>query len=84
MNLLEKMYFLKKYLIVNEVLNVVIYGIGVGLSIVGLVILFVKGVCLGLLIYVVFYVIYGFMLILFFLFLMLFYSLIFIRVKKVF
>lgn len=78
------MYFLKKYLIVNEVLNVVIYGIGVGLSIVGLVILFVKGVCLGLLIYVVFYVIYGFMLILFFLFLMLFYSLIFIRVKKVF
>ena len=40
--------FSKVYLIVNEVLNAITHGVGVGLSIAGLVILLLKGVRLSL------------------------------------
>ncbi|WP_071130924.1 PAQR family membrane homeostasis protein TrhA [Enterococcus timonensis] len=76
--------FSKKYLIVNEVLNSVTHGIGVGFSIVGLVLLLLKGVQLHSTIHVVSYAIYGASLILLFLSSTLFHSLIFTRARKVF
>ena len=81
---MENITFSKKYLIVNEVLNAVTHGIGVGLSIAGLVILIVKGVNLHSPIHVVAYSIYGATLVLLFLASTLFHSLIFTKAKKVF
>lgn len=81
---LEKVGFSRKYLIVNEVLNAVTHGIGLGLSIAGLVILLVKGANLGSALYVVSYALYGSTLILLFLSSTLFHSLIFTKAKKVF
>ncbi|WP_314059459.1 hemolysin III family protein [uncultured Vagococcus sp.] len=81
---MEQTMFSKKYLIVNEVLNAVTHGIGVGLSIAGLVILLVKGARLGSPTHVVAYAIYGATLILLFLASTLFHSLIFTKAKKVF
>lgn len=81
---MEHTLFSKKYLIVNEVLNAVTHGIGVGLSIAGLVILLIKGARLGSATHVVAYAIYGATLILLFLASTLFHSLIFTKAKKVF
>ncbi len=44
---MQHMKFSRRYLIVNEVLNAVTHGIGLGLSIAGLVILLIKGANLG-------------------------------------
>lgn len=74
----------RKYLIINEVLNAITHGIGVGLSVAGLVLLIIKGVMLGSPIHVVAYSIYGAALILLFLASTLYHSLIFTRAKKVF
>lgn len=76
--------FSKKYLIINEIFNAVTHGIGFGLSIVGLVLLIIKGVRLGSAIHIVSYCIYGSAMILLFLFSTLFHSLIFTKAKKVF
>lgn len=81
---LEKVKFSRKYMILNEVLNAVTHGIGVGLSIAGLVFLLVKGVRLGSAVHIVSYAIYGSTLILLFLASTLFHSLIFTKAKKVF
>ncbi|MDT2842927.1 PAQR family membrane homeostasis protein TrhA [Vagococcus lutrae] len=81
---MEQSYSSKRYLIVNEVLNAVTHGIGVGLSIAGLVILLVKGAKMGSPIHVVSYAIYGATLILLFLSSTLFHSLIFTKAKTVF
>ncbi|MBP1040589.1 hemolysin III family protein [Vagococcus sp. BWB3-3] len=81
---MEHTLFSKKYLIVNEVLNAVTHGIGVGLSIAGLVILLIKGARLGSATHIVAYAIYGATLILLFLASTLFHSLIFTKAKKVF
>ncbi len=74
----------KKYQITNEVLNAVTHGIGVGLSITGLVLLLIKGARLHSPLHIVSYAIYGSCLILLFLFSTLFHSLIFTKAKKVF
>lgn len=76
--------FSKKYLIINEIFNAVTHGIGFGLSIVGLVLLIIKGARLGSAIHIVSYCIYGSAMILLFLFSTLFHSLIFTKAKKVF
>lgn len=81
---MQHMKFSRRYLIVNEVLNAVTHGIGLGLSIAGLVILLIKGANLGSPIHIVSYAIYGSMMILLFLFSTLFHSLIFTKAKKVF
>lgn len=81
---MDQTLFSKKYLIVNEVLNAVTHGIGVGLSIAGLVLLLVKGARLGSATHIVAYAIYGATLILLFLASTLFHSLIFTKAKKVF
>lgn len=76
--------FTKRYLIVNEVFNAITHGLGVGLSIAGLVLLILKGVHLHSPLHVVAYSIYGASLIMLFLCSTLFHSLIFTRAKKVF
>ena len=81
---MENTIFSKRYLIVNEVFNAITHGIGVGLSIAGLVILLIKGVRLGSTIHVVAYSIYGATLILLFLASTLYHSLIFTKARKVF
>lgn len=81
---METSKFTRKYNIVNEVLNAVTHGIGLGLSIAGLVILLVKGARLGSPMHIVSYAIYGSTLILLFLFSTLFHSLIFTKAKIVF
>ncbi|MDH6364728.1 hemolysin III [Enterococcus sp. PF1-24] len=81
---MNSLKFTKKYFIVNEVLNAVTHGIGAGLSIVGLVILLVKGARLGSALHVVSYALFGATMILLFLSSTLFHSLIFTKAKKVF
>lgn len=81
---METSKFTRKYNIVNEVLNAVTHGIGLGLSIAGLVILLVNGARLGSPMHIVSYAIYGSTLILLFLFSTLFHSLIFTKAKIVF
>lgn len=76
--------FTKVYLVVNEVLNAVTHGIGVGLSIAGLVILLLKGVRSGSAIATVTYAIYGSTLILLYLSSTLYHSLTFTRAQKLF
>jgi hemolysin III len=74
----------RTYLILNEVLNACTHGIGLGLSIAGLVILLIKGAHAHSAMHVVSYALYGAMMILLFLFSTLFHSLIFTKAKKVF
>ena len=74
----------KRYLVVNEILNALTHGIGVGLSIAGLVLLVIKGAQLGSPIHIVAYAIYGSSLILLFLASTLYHSLIFTKARKVF
>ncbi|SEL30807.1 hemolysin III [Carnobacterium iners] len=76
--------FSKKYLITNEVLNAVTHGIGVGLSIAGLIILILKGIKSGSTLELVSYCIFGSSLILLYLSSTLYHSLIFTKARKVF
>lgn len=76
--------FTKKYLILNEVLNAVTHGIGVLLSIVGLVLLLMKGSQSGSTIELASYIVYGTSLILLYLCSTLYHSLSFTRVRKLF
>ncbi|WP_034552559.1 PAQR family membrane homeostasis protein TrhA [Carnobacterium funditum] len=76
--------FSRKYLITNEVLNAVTHGIGVGLSIVGLIVLILKGVRSGSTLELVSYSIFGSSLILLYLCSTLYHSLIFTPARKVF
>ncbi|TFI70558.1 PAQR family membrane homeostasis protein TrhA [Carnobacterium divergens] len=77
-------HFSKSYLIVNEVFNAITHGIGVGLSIAGLVLLLIKGTQNGSALEVVSYAIYGTTLILLYLASTLFHSLMFTKAKKIF
>ncbi|WEG74314.1 PAQR family membrane homeostasis protein TrhA [Vagococcus intermedius] len=74
--------FSKKYLIINEILNAVTHGIGVILSIIGMVFLIIKGIHINSVEHIVAYSIYGISLILLFLASTLFHSLIFTKAKK--
>lgn len=74
--------FSKKYLIINEILNAVTHGIGVILSIIGMVFLIIKGIQINSIEHVVAYSIYGISLILLFLASTLFHSLIFTKAKN--
>lgn len=74
----------KSYLILNEVGNAVTHGIGLILSIAGLVLLVLRAVDSGEILRIVSYSIYGATLILLYLFSTLYHSLIFTRVKKLF
>lgn len=76
--------FSKRYLITNEVLNAVTHGIGVGLSIAGLVVLLLKGAQTGSTLEIVSYSIFGASLILLYLCSTLYHSLIFTRARKLF
>lgn len=76
--------FSKAYLVVNEVLNAVTHGIGVGLSIAGLVFLLLKGIRSGSALATVTYAIYGSTLILLYLSSTLYHSLTFTRAQKLF
>ncbi|MDR0690600.1 MAG: hemolysin III family protein [Streptococcaceae bacterium] len=71
------------YRILNEVLNAITHGVALGLSIVGLVFLLIKGAHVSAL-YIIAYTLYGSTLILLFLSSTLFHSLIFTKAKKVF
>jgi hemolysin III len=71
------------YRILSEVLNAVTHGVALGLSIVGLVFLLIKGAHISPL-YIIAYTLYGSTLILLFLSSTLFHSLIFTKAKKVF
>ncbi len=81
---MEKTKFNRTYEILNEVFNAITHGIGTGLSIIGLVILLIKGAHLHSSLHIVSYAIYGSMMILLFLTSTLFHSLIFTKAKKVF
>lgn len=74
----------KKYQIVNEVLNAVTHGIGVGLSIAGLVLLIIRGVQEGGDMRITTYAIYGAILVIFYLASTLFHSLYFTRASHLF
>lgn len=76
--------FSHQYILINEVLNAVTHGIGLGLSMIGLAILLIKGMRLGSSIHLVSYTIYGTMMIMLFLFSTLFHSLMFTKARKVF
>lgn len=76
--------FTKKYLILNEVLNAITHGIGVLLSIAGLVLLLMKGSQSGSTIELASYIVYGTSLILLYLCSTLYHSLSFTRVRKLF
>lgn len=74
----------RRYLILNEVLNAVTHGIGLGLSIAGLIFLLIKGAHDGSALEITSYAIYGSSLVLLYLTSTLFHSLIFTRAKTVF
>lgn len=76
--------FSKKYLILNEVLNAVTHGIGVILSIVGLIFLVQKGLEYGGVVEVTSYTVYGVTLILLYLSSTLYHSLTFTKARSVF
>lgn len=83
-NFTEHPVFSKKYLVFNEVLNAITHGIGVILSIVGLVFLIQKGLEYGGALEVTSYTVYGITLILLYLSSTLYHSLTFTRARKVF
>ncbi|GEN50600.1 PAQR family membrane homeostasis protein TrhA [Alkalibacterium pelagium] len=83
-NFTEHPVFSKKYLVFNEVLNAITHGIGVILSIVGLVFLVHKGLEYGGAVEVTSYTVYGSTLILLYLSSTLYHSLTFTRARKVF
>lgn len=83
-NFTEHPVFSKKYLVFNEVLNAITHGIGVILSIVGLVFLVQKGLEYGGAVEVTSYTVYGSTLILLYLSSTLYHSLTFTRARKVF
>ncbi|GAA3613603.1 PAQR family membrane homeostasis protein TrhA [Secundilactobacillus similis] len=74
----------RRYQIVNEVLNAVTHGIGVGLSIAGLVLLIIRGVQLGGAMRITAYSLYGALLVIFYLASTLFHSLVFTRASHLF
>lgn len=76
--------FSRKYLITNEVLNAVTHGIGIILSIIGLVFLVQKGMQLGGILEVTSYTVYGTTLILLYLSSTLYHSLTFTKASYVF
>src|SRR5690606_14555543 len=76
--------FTKKYLIWNEVLNAVTHGIGVLLSVAGLVLLLMKGSQSGSKVEFASYIVYGTSLILLYLCSTLYHSLSFTRVRRLF
>lgn len=83
-NFTDPPVFSKKYLVFNEVLNAITHGIGVVLSIVGLVFLVQKGLKYGGAVEVTSYTVYGSTLILLYLSSTLYHSLTFTRARKVF
>lgn len=83
-NFTDHPVFSKKYLVFNEVLNAITHGIGVILSIVGLVFLVQKGLEYGGAVEVTSYTVYGSTLILLYLSSTLYHSLTFTRARKVF
>lgn len=74
----------RRYQIVNEVLNAVTHGIGVGLSIAGLVLLVIRGIQLGGAMRITAYSLYGALLVIFYLASTLFHSLVFTRASHLF
>ncbi|GAX07936.1 hemolysin III [Secundilactobacillus silagincola] len=83
-HLKTKPEFSRKYQIINEVLNSVTHGIGVGLSIAGLVLLIIRGVHEGGAMRITAYSIYGALLVIFYLASTLFHSLYFTRASHLF
>ncbi|MCD8506308.1 MAG: hemolysin III family protein [Alkalibacterium thalassium] len=83
-NFTDHPVFSKKYLVFNEVLNAITHGIGVIISIVGLVFLVQKGLEYGGAVEVTSYTVYGSTLILLYLSSTLYHSLTFTRARKVF
>ncbi|SEK37446.1 hemolysin III [Carnobacterium iners] len=77
-------HFSKRYLIINEVFNAITHGIGLGLSIAGLVILLYKVANNGTAIEMFSYAVYGSTLILLYLCSTLYHSLAFTRARKLF
>lgn len=75
---------LSKYAIKNEVFNAITHGLGVILSVTGLIMLIIKAVHLHSPIHLMSYLIYGITMVLLFLCSTLFHSFIFTRAKKVF
>ncbi|ANZ61994.1 hemolysin III [Secundilactobacillus paracollinoides] len=76
--------FSRRYQIINEVLNSVTHGIGVGLSIAGLVLLIIRAVHLGGAMRITAYTVYGAILVLFYLASTMFHSLYFTKASHVF
>lgn len=76
--------FSRRYQIVNEVLNSVTHGIGVGLSIAGLVLLILRAVHLGGAMRITAYTVYGSILVLFYLASTMFHSLYFTKASHLF
>lgn len=74
----------RRYQIVNEVLNAVTHGIGVALSIAGLVLLVIRGVQLGGAMRITAYSLYGALLVIFYLASTLFHSLVFTKASHLF
>ncbi|MDR0300447.1 MAG: hemolysin III family protein [Streptococcaceae bacterium] len=74
----------KAYLIISEVFNATSHGIAVGLAVLGLILLILKGQASGSLLEMISLIIYGSMLVLLFLFSTLAHSLYFSRARKVF
>lgn len=73
----------KRYQILNEVLNAVTHGLGVALSIAGLVLLILRAVQLGGVVRVVSYAIYGVVLVSLYLISTLFHSLMFTKANRI-
>lgn len=74
----------RRYLIINEVLNAVTHGIGVALSIAGLVLLIIRGVQQGGAMRITAYTLYGALLVIFYLASTLFHSLYFTKASHLF
>lgn len=83
-HLKTKPEFSRRYQIINEVLNSVTHGIGVGLSIAGLVLLIIRGVHEGGAMRITAYSIYGALLVIFYLASTLFHSFYFTRASHLF
>ncbi|MCA9765583.1 MAG: hemolysin III family protein [Carnobacterium sp.] len=80
----NQVHFSKRYLIINEVFNAITHGIGLGLSVAGLVILLYKAANNGTTIELFSYIVYGSTLMLLYLCSTLYHSLSFTRARKLF